>query len=174
MHRQLSAHFGRADWWDSWAGNRAHQGQFDRVQAAYSKLRRRREPATADKVVAELTFGFWATLLNVEFQHSLRSPLRKAFPHCPKPERQLRTISAHVNTLRDVRNRAFHHEPVLWLAPDVDTVYTNGLKLVSWIHGPLETWLVNLSRVRATWTDWKRAEAGFAVRNARKSAPHAT
>ncbi|WP_116139666.1 hypothetical protein [Trinickia diaoshuihuensis] len=172
MHKQLGAYFGRIDWWETWAGNRAYRGQVDRIQAAYSKLLRRREPTTPDKVVAELTFGFWATLFNVEFQHTLWSPLRKAFPNCPKLQRQRKTVAALVNTLRDMRNRAFHHEPVLWLSPDVGTVYEDGLKLVSWIHGPVEAWLVNLTRVHTTWSDWKFAEASFAMRMDRiSSAP---
>lgn len=166
IHRQLGAYFGRSDWWETWADNQAYQGQFNRIQSAYSKLRRRREPTTPDKVIAELTFGFWATLLNVELQHTLWSPLRKAFPYCPKRQRQRKTVSALVNTLREMRNRAFHHEPLLWLTPDVGAVYADGLKLISWIHGPLESWLINLSRVHAIWADWKQSDAGFTAQGA--------
>lgn len=162
MHKQLTAHFRRPDWWTAWAGNHDCRGQTARIQAASAKLRRRKEPTTPDKIVAELTFGFWATLLNVEFQHTLWAPLRKGFPHCPKSERQRKTISSLVNTLRDTRNRAFHHEPVLWLTPDVDSVYGDGLKLLSWIHGPLASWLVGLCRVRTVWANWKLEETRIA------------
>lgn len=168
MHSQLTVSLGRADWWGTWRGIQVYRGQVDRIEAAGAKLRRRREPATPDKIVAELTFGFWATLLNAEFQHALWAPLRKAFPHCPKADRQRKTISSLVNTLRDVRNRAFHHEPVLWLTPAVDTVYADGLKLLSWIHGPVESWLTGLCRVHAVWAAWKREEAIFTAQAVRR------
>ena len=171
MHKQLTVCFRQPDWWAAWNGDRAYKGQVDRIQVASAKLRRRREPTIPDKVVAELTFGFWATLLNVEFQNTLWAPLRKAFPHCPKVERQRKTISSLVNTLRDVRNRAFHHEPLLWLTPDVNAVYADGLKLLSWIHGPVESWLTGLCRVRGVWAEWKQEEASFATPTKRHSMP---
>ena len=168
MHTQLTAGFGQPDWWGTWRGNQAYRAQIARIEAASVKLRRRREPTIPDKIVAELTFGFWATLLNAEFRHTLWAPLRKAFPHCPKADRQRNTISSLVNTLRDIRNRAFHHEPVLWLTPAVDTVYADGLKLLSWMHGPVESWLTGVCRVRAVWADWKREEAIFLARAAHR------
>ena len=59
MHKQLTAHFGRQDWWTVWASDPAHQGQIAHIQAASAKLRRRKEPATPDKIVAELP-AVWA------------------------------------------------------------------------------------------------------------------
>ena len=171
MHTQLTAAFGRADWWVAWHGDQAYRGQLDRIEGASTKLRRRRESTTPDKIVAELTFGFWSTLLNVEFQNTLWAPLRKAFPHCPKVHRQRKTIASLVNALRDMRNRAFHHEPVLWLTPAVDTVHADGLKLLSWIHGPAESWLSAFCRVQAVWAAWKRDETPFTAPGGNDACP---
>lgn len=91
------------------------------------------EPRTPDKVIAELTFGFWSTLFNTAYQAALWQPLRKAFPHCPKVARQRATTSPVGNRLRDLRNRAFHYEPILWVTPDDKVIHDEGAVLLKWI-----------------------------------------
>lgn len=159
MNVQLARHYGRADWWEVWRGNPNFADALRYVDKAKASLRRRMEQATADKVVAELTFGFWSTLFNTEYQAALWQTLRKAFPHCPKATRQRATISPVVNRLRDLRNRAFHHEPILWVTPDVKSIHDEGVVLLQWIHGSLEPWLAAFNRLPSIWQAWQAAEA---------------
>ena len=117
IYTRLSKLYGRADWWEAWIGDPVFSWQNKEVSNAKAKLIRRHEPQTPDKVLAELTFGFWSLLFNTQFQTVLWKDLRLVFAGCPKPQRQRHTISAALNPIRDLRNRIFHHEPLLWLKP---------------------------------------------------------
>ena len=61
------------------------------------------------RVVAELSFGFWWSLLAQEYNRSLWQPcLNKAF--VPRTGRD--RLHGSLNTLRRLRNRVAHHEPL--------------------------------------------------------------
>ena len=61
------------------------------------------------KVIAELPFGFWWSLLADEYNRRLWQPaLRHAFD---APVRR-RTLHAELDELRRLRNRIAHHEPI--------------------------------------------------------------
>ncbi|WP_344202116.1 hypothetical protein [Aeromicrobium alkaliterrae] len=65
--------------------------------------------ASHGKVIAELPFGFWWSLLADEYNRRLWAPaLRHAFAG---PVRR-RTLHAELDELRRLRNRIAHHEPV--------------------------------------------------------------
>ncbi|MFP5393556.1 MAG: hypothetical protein ACLGI6_18740 [Gammaproteobacteria bacterium] len=151
IHRRLSALYGRHDWWEAWAGDPAFTWQFREVVGAKAKLQRRCEPVTPDKIIAELAFGFWSSLFNVQFQSVLWKDLRLVFPRCAKPQRQRHTISSALNQLRDLRNRVFHHEQLLWLSPSVLDLHARGIELLGWLDPQLVPWLNQYDHFPATW-----------------------
>lgn len=60
------------------------------------------------RVVAELSFGFWWSLLAEEYNRTLWQPcLREAFTQVRRQR-----LHAAVDELRQLRNRIAHHEPV--------------------------------------------------------------
>lgn len=66
--------------------------------------------ATAGKVVAQLTFGFWRFLSTAAHEKTLWVPyLHRAFP----PGTDRTTIDALAGRLHDLRNRVAHHEHLL-------------------------------------------------------------
>jgi hypothetical protein len=72
---------------------------------------------SADRLVAELTFGFWITLLSRNYHRTVWNPnhaalLRSVFPHLSGPRFQRQHIHERFNKLRLLRNRVFHHEPI--------------------------------------------------------------
>ncbi len=154
IHARLSGLYGRADWWEAWAGDPAFTWQNKEVGSAKAKLVRRHEPQTPDKVLAELTFGFWTSLFNVQFQAVLWKDLRLVFARCPKPQRQRHNISAALNRIRDLRNRIFHHEPLLWLIPTLLEQHQIGVTVINWVDPELGQWLGNHDRLPAVWADW--------------------
>lgn len=154
IHTRLSQLYGRADWWEAWLGDPVFSWQNKEVGNAKAKLTRRREAQTPDKVLAELTFGFWSSLFNTQFQTILWKELRLVFSRCPKPERQRHHISAALNHIRDLRNRVFHHEPLLWLTPTLIEQHAIGITVVHWIDPQLGQWLANHDRLPATWAAW--------------------
>lgn len=66
--------------------------------------------ATSDKVVAELSFGFWRYLSSSAHEKSLWVPyLHRAFP----PGTNRSDVDARVGRLHGLRNRVAHHEALL-------------------------------------------------------------
>jgi len=151
IHRRLSIVYGRADWWEAWNGDPTLQWQLREVAGAKAKLQRRAEATTPDKIVAELAFGFWSSLFNVHLQAALWKDLRLVFPRCPKPQRQRHTISSALNQVRELRNRVFHHEQLLWLTPPLIDLHAKGLEVVGWLDPQLLQWLRQYYRLPATW-----------------------
>ncbi|NSX03127.1 hypothetical protein [Cupriavidus gilardii] len=159
INRQLVDHYGRLDWWEAWRGVPLFEKQSSQVVAAKAKLLFRKEPVTPDKIIAELTFGFWVTLFNAEFQAFLWKPLRKMFRHLPKVERQRHNVSPILNRLRALRNRVFHHESVLWLSPsDLGQIYKEGVAMLAWIDDALPRWCNGHCQVQAAWSAWSEAD----------------
>lgn len=132
----------------------AFSWQNKEVANAKAKLARRHEAQTPDKVLAELTFGFWSSLFNTQFQTALWKDLRLVFARCPKPQRQRHNISAALNQIRDLRNRVFHHEPLLWLTPTLLDQHAVGLTVINWIDPQLGQWLSSHDRLPTTWAGW--------------------
>jgi hypothetical protein len=110
LHSQLRQRYEQADWWTnaplSPSGVRA-------VEEARGKCQRRKDRTTgADDVVAQLSFGFWVSLLSAgaRYDRLLWVPaLHRAFPHYSG-----RRDVLHDNLLSMVllRNRIMHHEPI--------------------------------------------------------------
>jgi hypothetical protein len=96
VHYRLTALYQRTDWWEAWTNDPSFAWQAREVGNAKAKLLRRAEAVTPDKIIAELAFGFWSSLFNVQFQPILWKDLRLVFPRCPKtaapaPYRLIRT-----------------------------------------------------------------------------------
>lgn len=154
IHEQLSRASGRPDWWETWIGNSQFTWQNKEIAKAKAKLQKRKEPATPDKIVAELTFGFWSSLFNSQFNLILWKDLRLVFPSCPKKHRQRHNISTALSQIRDFRNRIFHHEPLLWLNPDVGFQHKVGITTISWLDPQLAQWLANFDRFPGIFHTW--------------------
>ncbi|WP_103351017.1 hypothetical protein [Amycolatopsis sp. CA-128772] len=107
LHRQLSESFGRDDWW-SVAPLRKKGPQL--VAVARRKLTERGRPGTADNVVAELSLGFWVSLVSRNYTRDLWVPyLHKVFPRYPGGRGALHH---DLTTVLLFRNRIMHHEPI--------------------------------------------------------------
>ena len=70
-------------------------------------------------------------------------------------ERQRRHISSALNQIRDLRNRVFHHEPLLWLSPELLAQHQIGVMVINWVDPQLGSWLEGHDRLPAAWTVWK-------------------
>jgi len=151
VHRRLSTVYQRQDWWAAWAGNASFDWQVREAVNAANKLRRRMEAVTPDKIIAELTFGFWSSLFNVQFQDILWKELRLVFPRCPKSQRQRHTVSSALNQIRDLRNRVFHHEQLLWISPALIDLHAKGIEVIAWVDPQLPQWMHAFDRFPTTW-----------------------
>lgn len=147
VQAQLSKCYGMPDWWNALCVGDAFAWQAKEISAAKERLRVRRELQTPDKVVAELTLGFWNSLFNARLQANLWKPLRLVFQHCPKQQRKRGNISSRLNQIRTLRNRVFHHEPLLWLHPSLAEQHAACVTVVEWMNPRLALWLKSIDSV---------------------------
>jgi hypothetical protein len=92
MHVRLVAHFGRDDWWHAPTAT-LHWLTRQKITNAETQIARRRQTPDADRVVTELSLGFWVSLLGPGDQYELRlwrPALHLAFPGYHGPRRPLR------------------------------------------------------------------------------------
>lgn len=107
VHQRLTVAYGRAGWWEvAPLGANGRRKVHDAVGKLSTRIRR----STADDVVAELTLGFWVSMVSGAYDRSLWVPhLHKAFPLFRGRRRQLHE---DLHTVLLFRNRIMHHEPI--------------------------------------------------------------
>ncbi len=88
-----------------------------KVDDVIELLQRRKENSTKDKIIAELSFGFWVNLFKSPYAKNLRiNDLKKIFPNLPSKQIKLinrEYIFKRLNHIRKFRNRIFHYEKIL-------------------------------------------------------------
>lgn len=115
LHNTLTQHFGVPTWYDR--QGILESNQHKDVDSVKRRIVRHGDPATPDRVVSELTFGFWVTLLSRNYDARLwqgqrAAPLKRLFLGIPRNMRQRQTIHQQYNEIRELRNRVFHCEPI--------------------------------------------------------------
>lgn len=147
LNRELTEYFGTTDWYLQVASVPGLSNLNSSINTAKKHIINRNETVTADKVIAELTLGFWVRLFNTEYEHILWKPLRKAFPYLEKNQRQRNNVSAPINKIRDFRNRVFHHEPISWNLDKLEETHSRILKVMGWINRDLPSIAQEIDRV---------------------------
>ncbi|GAA2298182.1 Abi family protein [Nonomuraea roseoviolacea subsp. roseoviolacea] len=133
-HDRLRAHYGHDDWWRSAPLGRDQLGKV--AKAENDACRKGDRRASPDDIVAELPFGFWASLLNRAHDRYLWVPvLHRAFPGYRGDRETLRDNFRSVVLLR---NRIMHHEPIhhRHLTADHDKIY----RLLGYIEPEVIVW----------------------------------
>ncbi|UYZ60205.1 hypothetical protein [Hymenobacter latericus] len=150
VHRQLSYLFQTPDWYQVLSQREpALVGLQSSLTKAEEYILDRGETLSADKVVAELPFGFWSSLFNAAYELVLWKQLRLAFPHLPKQDRQRSTVSVAINAVRHLRNRVYHNEPVCWKLRTLEQQHAQTIQLIGWIEPQVVAWLQPLDRFTA-------------------------
>jgi len=152
IHQRMTIHHGRADWYEVWRGNSLFREQYAYVTAAQRKLLSRQEVSTPDKLIAELSFGFWVSLFNRKVIMETSKPLLLTFTRCPKGQRRPEPIRAKLNKIRVLRNRCFHHEPLLWMP--LHALHTEAQDVIQWISPDLQFWLSKHDRFPVVFAAW--------------------
>jgi hypothetical protein len=84
-------------------------------------------------VVAELSFGFWTSLLSSDYERIFwQRILTDAFPLMPRRLRSRPKLAGRLHTLRRLRNRVSHHEPIYKLTNLAQT-HDDLLAEISWL-----------------------------------------
>ncbi|MFO3722013.1 hypothetical protein [Pseudomonas sp. HLMP] len=158
MHQALKSKYGRSDWWEM-VGSFTEADRLE-IEKTRTSIKAKRHSVTPDKIVSDLSFGFWVSLLNTRHEQEFWKELRLAFPRCPKKKRQRNELSKVLNQIRDLRNRTAHHDALLWLEPDVRQRYLLCLEVIGWISPELKPWLSQYDGFPQAWSDWLGCSAG--------------
>lgn len=134
IHLTLSEHF-ETEWWFD-RPQLLGQDQRDKVAAAKADLERKNKTLTPGRLVAELMFGFWTSLLNRPFEEPLWHTGRPilllgAFPNLPRHRRTLRAVYGRAQLANTLRNRIFHYEPI-WNRPRLQADHDHILEGLGW------------------------------------------
>jgi hypothetical protein len=114
------------------------------IDKAKAEIRKDNKEINSDNVIAELSFGFWPSILSPRYDTSLWTPaLRKAFPNRPKSQER-REMQGAINAIRRLRNRIAHHEPIVHrkLRDDHQLI----INLISWCCPETSKWVLANSR----------------------------
>jgi hypothetical protein len=110
-----------------------HASEQAEVAAALGRLGRSSKPVTSSRIVAELHFGFWTSLLDRRYEQRLWPRLlRDVFPNLPRRRRTRHTVSARMSEMRRLRNRVFHHEPI-WHWQNLPQLHQELLETIRWL-----------------------------------------
>jgi len=140
VHRAISTKHG-SEWLET--PNTLSSREQATVQDALSKLRKLKPSVTTGKLIAELSFGFWVALLYKKYESSATKQdhaffwpfcLMEAFPHIPRNIRKRSEILRRLERIKELRNRVFHHEPILKI-PTLKERYDEILEAISWLQG---------------------------------------
>ncbi len=147
INKELISLMGREDWYSQFMKTPGLNNLHRYITQANKQISGRKELATPSKIVAELTLGFWVTLLNSEYEKILWKDLRRAFPYMPKNIRQRKYISAPLNKFRAFRNRVFHHEPICWNMAKILEIHNEMIVVMGWINKDIPSWIEPFDRV---------------------------
>jgi hypothetical protein len=138
VHNAFTAYYGTEMWF--YQPGVLEPGQLGELSRALGQLSRRRAQPTSGRIVAELTSGFWVTVLSDPYHQRIWQPdsfamLRAVFPHSGTLPRQV--IQTRFNSIRKLRNRVFHFEAI-WDRPDLLREHTEIHEAIGWISPTLQ------------------------------------
>jgi len=110
-----------------------------------AKTRVRGKGLTSGRVIAQLTFGFWVSLVDPAHAPTLWIPgLHKAFPNSPGGHGPVRAKLGWVN---DIRNDIAHHNRLF--GRKILDVEQELMRTAFWVDPKLADWMSSVSAVRA-------------------------
>ena len=146
LSRELETMTKREDWYAIFPTTPGLSKLNKYITQATKQIAGRHENITPSKIIAELTLGFWVSLLNSEYERILWKDLRRAFPYMPKSMRKRKNVSAPLNTFRTFRNRVFHNESICWNINRVKEIHTEMVTVMGWINKDVPQWLKHTDR----------------------------
>jgi hypothetical protein len=132
LHGVLTIHYRTEYWFDQYP-TFLDSRELAIVKQAKEILRYRGKAPDPNRIVAELNFGFWTSLLDSRYEQKLWPKLLKtAFPDMPRSMRTRRNLSSRFNKIRKLRNRVFHHERIVQ-RNDLIVEHAELLDTIAWI-----------------------------------------
>jgi hypothetical protein len=162
VHAALTNRYGT----DMWFYQRGLREPGQLVQFANALRDVAKKPAPlADRLVAELTFGFWVTLLSGPYDQRIWAPnnfalLAGVFPHAAGISRD--QIHQRFNRIRLLSNRVMHYEPI-WDQRKIDLLQRHGdiHQAIQWISPTLGKAILSVDNFQAVFSGRAQVEANL-------------
>lgn len=142
MHIVISGHYKTNSWYDS-SPSILRQHELDAVQKAKGELGKQGKTLDPDRIVAELSFGFWVGLLSRNYETAIwhkNNNLAQTFPYSPKSSRKRQMIANSLHRIRLLRNRISHHEPIFKMR-DLKDISSKIHEMIQWMSPSMLHWL---------------------------------
>jgi len=156
INRELITLFNTTDWYLKLQTISGLKNLNKEITRAQRLIAGRGETINANKLIAELTLGFWIRLFNAEYEFVLWKDLRRAFPYCLKRDKQRHKISAPLNKIRNLRNRIYHNEPIAWNLKLLDGYHYDIYRVLGWLNKDLPNYTKQLDRFDEVLSNSKR------------------
>ncbi|WPU57051.1 hypothetical protein SQW19_05530 [Stenotrophomonas acidaminiphila] len=152
IHDEFSTHFNDPAWYEQgWVTPR----HVDMVNEAKADLLRKRKQPDPKRVVAELSFGFWCGMFHADYERGSGpwpSLLKKVLPRVPKSWATRSKVRDRLEDARLIRNRVFHHEPILQFS-DLYSKHRSFVELLGWLSPDARKHIESLCRFNAVFND---------------------
>lgn len=149
IHDTASSKFGSEFWFTSHLVGR----EKETIEQIGNDFSSRKIEANPGKYIAECNFGFWVNLFNGEYEQILwRSLIREVFPYAPRRSSTRRTIRSRLDSIRRLRNRVFHFEPV-WRLTDLRQKHLDILETIGCINPTFREMTVLVDRFPQVFDD---------------------
>ena len=136
IHQSFAVRFETENWFETLE----YQDLADQVKIAKFKIIKNRQQVSCDKIVAELTFGFWTSLFNKQYARLFWRPLMFAFKELDNEQKHRDKIAYKLNQVRKFRNRIFHYEPICNDLFALKTNHSNIIDILNWLDKDLVAW----------------------------------
>ena len=151
--RELKTYAGREDWYVVFNTIPGLMELNKYISRAKKQISDRGEEISPAKITAELTWGFWTSLFNRNYERILWKDLRRAFPFIQKVNRQRKVIASFLNKFRRLRNRIDHNEAICWNINEVEKIHEEMRNVMGWMNKDVPTWLLEFDRFNVVCHD---------------------
>jgi hypothetical protein len=127
----VAANFRNPDWLLAVPGWLGETGQQD-VRKAHAYLAERGREVTQARMVQEMSFGFWTSLLNGRYESLFHALGARVFPGLPRAMRTRANASRRFESIRLLRNRIFHFRRI-WNRPDLAGDFDRIVEAIHWV-----------------------------------------
>lgn len=111
-----------------------------KVNQTKNLLYRRGEEISKEKLLAELSLGFWVNLFKKPYEKKLRiNDIKKIFPNLPSQSVKFinrNVIYQELNHIRNFRNRVFHYEKVI-NKDNYNNIFTEIYEVLNYFDGEI-------------------------------------
>lgn len=132
IDKALIEYNGNGDWFDTLP---LDAKGMQKILDAKKKIKIQHHIITHDRIVAELSLGFWTSFFSKAFaQFSYQSVIIKnSFPNCPRKLRTIKNLQPRLERFRILRNRISHCERISHFS-DLQKLHAELLETITWVE----------------------------------------